>query len=91
MAIYVGKIENQWVHTYSKKLRDEYLGRDYVVIYTLGTGKSGGIKVRNSISISLWIKKFKKGEFPEEDPIPLLESGKRLSQWERSYQLVNYS
>ena len=80
MSLYLGKINNQWVHTYSKKLCDEYLGtelgKDYIVVYSLGTGKAGGTKVRGSISISKFIQKDIKGEFV--DTRPVLESGSRL-------------
>lgn len=64
MSLYLGKINETWVHTYSKKLRDAYLGKDYVVIFTLGTGKSGGIKVRNSISMRQWIIEHEKYRIP---------------------------
>ena len=80
MSLYLGKINNQWLHTYSKKLRDKYLGtelgKDYIVIYSLGTGKAGGTKIRGSISISRFILKDLKGKFV--DHRPLLENGRRL-------------
>ncbi len=34
------------MHTYSKDLRDKYIKNNYVVVYTMGTGKAGGTKVR---------------------------------------------
>jgi len=77
MSLYIGKINNQWVHTYSRKLRDKYLGKDFVLVYTLGTGKSGGTKVRGSISISYWIKKYEKVEWFEHE-LAVLESGRPL-------------
>ena len=46
MALYIGKIGDQWVHTYSKDLRDEFIPNNYVVVYTLGTGRNGGTKIR---------------------------------------------
>jgi hypothetical protein len=55
MAVYIGMINGRFCHTYSKKLRDEYFGKDYVTVYTLGTGRSGGTKIRHSISISEYI------------------------------------
>lgn len=81
MSLYLGKINNQWVHTYSKKLRDKYLGtelgKDYIVVYSLGTGKAGGTKIRGSISLTEWIRIHEKGEINET--YPLLESGGRLN------------
>jgi len=76
MALYIGKIKKEWVHTYSKKLRDKYLGTDYVVVFIIGTGRAGGTKVRNSISITNYIKKYEKGEFIDYKPV--LENGKRI-------------
>lgn len=46
MALYIGRLQGFWVHTYSKRLRDKYIPDDYVVIFTLGTGKNGGTKIR---------------------------------------------
>lgn len=77
MSLYIGKIGNQFVHTYSKELRDEYIKDNYVIVFTLGTGRNGGLKIRNSISIRDWIKKYEKGEFLEYE-IATLESGRTL-------------
>ena len=52
MAYYIGLYNGEFVHTTSKKLRDQYLGKDYVTVYTLGTGKAGGAKIRGSTAIS---------------------------------------
>ena len=75
MSLYIGKINNHWVHTYSKKLRDKYLGKDFVLVYTLGTGKAGGTKVRGSLSISQYIDEYEKGNWMKYR-LPVLESGK---------------
>ena len=52
MALYIGTIDGKFCHTYSKKLRDEHFGKDYVTVFSLGTGRSGGLKVRHSTAIS---------------------------------------
>ena len=59
MAVYIGTINGRFYHTYSKKLRDEWFGKDYVTIFTLGTGKEGGLKIRGSTALSELISNVK--------------------------------
>ena len=65
MSVFIGRYNGKWVHTYSKDLRDKHLGNDYVVIYTLGTGRNGGTKVRGSTALSIAVKEKKKEKIPE--------------------------
>ena len=62
MAIYIGKIDRAWYHTYSKKLRDYYFGDDYVVIFSLSPGKFGAVKIRGSVPLSTY-KRMEKRRF----------------------------
>jgi len=52
VSVYIGQINGKFYHTYSKKLRDEYFGDDYVSIFTLGTGRNGAVKIRGSTALS---------------------------------------
>lgn len=60
MSVFIGRYNGKWVHTYSKDLRDKHLGNDYVVVYTMGTGRDGGTKIRGSTALSKAIKEKKK-------------------------------
>jgi len=60
VTVYIGRIDGKFYHTYSKKLRDKHFRKDYVVLFTLGTGRNGALKIRNSDSLTRYEKKEKK-------------------------------
>ena len=65
VTVYLGMINGKFYHTYSKRLRDKYLGRNYIVIYTMGTGKEGGLKIRGSESLKMYEERRKSEEVTE--------------------------
>ena len=66
IAVYIGQINNKFYHTYSKTLRDKYFEDNYVTVFTLGTGKSGGTKIRGTeMSLKEYEQTHIKGKLPE--------------------------